>query len=142
MDSEAVFVDPIVIARAMMQISTPALRLSLAEEVYPAGGQSRSRFWVTNRTSVPSQSPWLKNHSYDDCKVSSSSIVVLGVFRASPSKRSSSSASLISSLPRCSSHGRQQGLFPSQQGVPAILSAITVLALSPKFSYSRLSTID
>ena len=57
MDSEAVFVDPIVIARAMMQISTPALRLSLAKEVYPAGGQSRSRFWVTNRTSVPSQSP-------------------------------------------------------------------------------------
>ena len=80
MDSEAVFVDPIVIARAMMQISTPALRLSLAKEVYPAGGQSRSRFWVTNRTSVPSQSPRLKNsRSYDDCKVSSSSIVVLGV---------------------------------------------------------------
>ena len=49
MDSEAVFVDPIVIARAMMQISTPALRLSLAKEVYPAGGQSRSRFWVTKQ---------------------------------------------------------------------------------------------
>ena len=103
--------DSIVCRRTCSVYGALSSTLSLARKVYPAGGQSWSWLWVTNRTSVLSQSPWLKNNClYDDSKVTSSSIIVFGTFWASPS---SASLTRVSSSSRFSSHGRQ-GLFPSR----------------------------